>query len=196
MQPRSRSERHGLKGKDAVEKARLRNRSGGFFRYEDVRNPIDVSKGCPSHLDGKPRMVAGARCEEISLAERERAKAIRDEVTESRRARDYNREESRWRAISAQETAQEERAKRLVDDPLIGRKNVTGHPFNIVTHEYDTSMAGLQLKHRDEMVRYRGKVRGAALATRNHMGFNPIIGEQTFGISLPPPPRPPLMPLG
>merc|ERR1712072_1510704 len=114
----------------------------------------------------------------------------RDDVTEFRRARNYDREESRWRAISCQDQACDHRVKRMQADPMIGRKNVSGQPFNIVNGEYERTPAGAQLEHHDNMIRYRGRIRGATLAMRNHMGFNPIIGEQTQQISLPPPPRP------
>merc|ERR1711934_1342151 len=59
-----------------------------------------------------------------------------------------------------------------------------------VNGEYEKTPAGAQLEHHDNMIRYRGRVREASLAMRNRLGFNPIIGEQTFGISLPPAPRP------
>mmetsp|Transcript_98941 Transcript_98941/g.262800 ORF Transcript_98941/g.262800 Transcript_98941/m.262800 type:complete len:197 (-) Transcript_98941:56-646(-) len=191
MQPRSRSSRHALKTKDTLEKERLRHRSGGYFRYEDIRNPIDVAQGCPSHISKIGRMNAGPACEEINFMEREQKKVVRDEVTENRRARNLTREESRWRAISAQESASDERTKRMQSDPMMGRKNVAGHPFNIVNHEYDRTPAGATLEHHDNMIRYRSKVREASIAMRNHLGFNPIVGEQRYEISLPPPPRPP-----
>lgn len=191
MQPRSRSARVALKGKESLEKERLRNRSGAYFRYEDLRNPIDHAPGCPAHIHPKTRMTAGPRCEEVNFEERQQKVLHRDEVTEVRRARNYDREESRWRAISCQDQGANERVNRMQSDPMIGRKNVAGQPFNIVNGEYERTPAGAQLEHHDNMIRYRGRVREASLAMRNHLGFNPIIGEQTFGISLPPPPRPP-----
>mmetsp|Transcript_118375 Transcript_118375/g.382175 ORF Transcript_118375/g.382175 Transcript_118375/m.382175 type:complete len:197 (-) Transcript_118375:90-680(-) len=191
MQPRSRSSRHALRTKESLEKERLRHRSGGYFRYEDVRNPIDVLQGCPSHIRGLDRMTAGQACEDANYAEREHRKIVRDEATEVRRARNLGREEARWRAISSQETAGVQRVERMQSDPMMGRKNVSGQPFNVVNHVYEKTPAGAQLEHHDNMVRYRAKVREASLAMRNHLGFNPIVGEQTHGISLPPPPRPP-----
>lgn len=195
MQPRSRSARHCLKGKEALEKERLRHRSGSYYRYEDVRNPIDVAKGCPMHMDNVERMRSGPFCEEKNYGEREVQRMNRDEVTETKRARNYHREETRWRAISIMHQASGDRVDRLQKDPMIGRKNVSGQPFNVVNHVYERTPAGAQLEHHDNMIRYRGKVREASLAMRNHMGFNPIIGEQTHGISLPPPPRPPMLAL-
>lgn len=191
MQPRSRSSRHELRTKDSLEKERLKHRSGGFYRHQDIRNPIDVHAACPSGIGNKERFNAGAFCEEVNHFEREYKKVVRDDVTEGRRARNLEREESRWRAISAQHGAQQGRVDRMQSDPMMGRKNVPGQPYNIVSQVYDKSSAGAQLEHHDNMVRYRSKVRTASLAMRNHLGFNPIIGEQTHAISIPPPPRPP-----
>jgi len=192
MLPRSRSERHELRHKDALEKARLRNRSGGYYRCDDVSNPIEVQKGCPSHLDGgKTRMVAGPRVVESLFAEREASKVARDNDSEGRRARNYSREEERWRSIASKERLEQERLDRLQKDPLLGRKNVKGQPFDIVHHGYDSTPEGHKLMHHDNMIKYRGRVREANIAMRNHMGFNPIIGEQTVPITLPPIPRPP-----
>merc|ERR550525_224139 len=112
-------------------------------------------------------------------------------MTEVKRHRQLEREESRWRAISLQDQAADSRVLRLQADPMIGRKNVAGQPFNIVNQTYDKTPAGAQLEHHDNMIRYRSRVREASLAMRNHLGFNPIIGEHTHAISLPPPPRPP-----
>eukprot|EP00930_Biecheleria_cincta_P051052 TRINITY_DN36211_c0_g1_i1.p1 TRINITY_DN36211_c0_g1~~TRINITY_DN36211_c0_g1_i1.p1 ORF type:complete len:226 (+),score=34.11 TRINITY_DN36211_c0_g1_i1:89-679(+) len=191
MQPRSRSSRHALKTKEDVEKDRLRHRSGGYFRYENRENPIDVAVNCPAYIAPKARMCAGAFVEEVNYAERERAKVIKDEVTEARRAVNYGREEHRWRCITNRDQAVVDRVVRMQNDPMMGRKNVSGQPFNIVNHNYDKTPAGAQLEHHDNMIRYRSKVREASLAMRNHLGFNPIVGEQTHGIVLPPPPRPP-----
>merc|ERR1719253_2505481 len=115
---------------------------------------------------------------------------MKDEVTEARRAVHYGREEHRWRCITNRDQAGVDRVVRMQNDPMMGRKNVSGQPFNLVNHNYDKTPAGAQLEHHDNMIRYRSKVREASLAMRNHLGFNPIIGEQTHGISLPPPPKP------
>eukprot|EP00929_Paragymnodinium_shiwhaense_P055810 TRINITY_DN27936_c0_g1_i1.p1 TRINITY_DN27936_c0_g1~~TRINITY_DN27936_c0_g1_i1.p1 ORF type:complete len:199 (+),score=39.80 TRINITY_DN27936_c0_g1_i1:133-729(+) len=197
MLPRSRSERFAIKGKDALEKERLRHRSGGFFRYEDIRNPIDVHTGSPSYIAPRERMMAGNRCEEVNYAERQHKLLHRDDVTEVKRNRQLQREEFRWRSIANQEmaAADQQRAERLQRDPLQGRKNVAGQPYDIVNHAYERTPSGAQLEHHDDMIRWRSKVREASLGIRNNVGFNPIVGEQTFGVSLPRPPRPPSLAL-
>eukprot|EP00440_Ansanella_granifera_P002271 gb/GFBE01002464.1/.p1 GENE.gb/GFBE01002464.1/~~gb/GFBE01002464.1/.p1 ORF type:complete len:245 (+),score=33.02 gb/GFBE01002464.1/:1-735(+) len=197
MQPRSRAERHGLVHKEALEKARLRHRSGGFFRYEDIQNPVAVLSDSPAFLGRRGWMTAGPACEEVNYAKREHAKVMRDEKTEARRARNYEREEHRLRAMDANERAMAERVERLQADPMMGRKNISGqHGFNLINQTYESSPAGACLQHHDAMIRYKAKVRAANLAMRGHLGFNPILGEQTYGISLPPPPKPPSLTRG
>eukprot|EP00746_Dinoflagellata_sp_MGD_P160455 gnl/MRDRNA2_/MRDRNA2_87222_c0_seq1.p1 gnl/MRDRNA2_/MRDRNA2_87222_c0~~gnl/MRDRNA2_/MRDRNA2_87222_c0_seq1.p1 ORF type:complete len:206 (-),score=29.70 gnl/MRDRNA2_/MRDRNA2_87222_c0_seq1:28-645(-) len=190
MHPRSRSERHVMKFKENLEKERLRNRSGGFHRYENVPNPIDVTKGCPSYINGRDRMTSGIRVAEAMFKEREVLMQERDEKTERRRARSFSREDARWRAIDAMEQAAEDRSDRLRADPMIGRKNVKGQPYDPVHHHYDVTPQGKQLEHHDNMIKYRGHIRQAHLAVRQHLGFNPITGEQSHPIRVPKPPRP------
>merc|ERR1719401_251668 len=180
-------------GKDALEKARLQTRSGGFFRYEAVDNPIAVMKGCPSHLERQHWMKTGPACDEMHTAERAIERIVRDEKTESRRAKNYQREEHRLNAIHANEQANKDRCARMQADPMMGRKNLSGQEgYNIVNHEYQKSLLGECLRHRDDMVKYNSRCRSAVVASRSHLGFNPILGEQTYQLSLPPPPRPPL----
>jgi len=179
-----------MKYKESLEKERLRNRSGGFHRYENVPNPIDVTKDCPSYIGGRDRMTSGARIAEAMLKERMIVLQVRDERTERRRARSYCREDARWRAIDANERAIEDRDERLRADPMIGRKNVKGVPCDPVNHVYDMTPQGKQLEHHDNMIRYRGEIRKAHLAVRQHLGFNPITGEQANPIRVPKPPRP------
>lgn len=179
-----------MKFKENLEKERLRNRSGGFHRYENVPNPIDVAKGCPSYISARDRMTSGVRVAESLFKEHEAKKLERDEKAERRRARSFCREDSRWRAIDANEQAAENRMERLRADPMIGRKNVNGQPYNPVNQKYDMTAQGKQLEHHDNMIRYRGHIRQAHLAVRQHLGFNPITGEQTVPIRVPLPPRP------
>merc|ERR1719324_280276 len=141
-------------------------------------------------MHAKERMTSGARVVEAMLNDREKYQVEREERTERRRARAFSREDARWRAIDAKDQAEVDRNERMQADPMIGRKNVKGQPFDIVNHAYDMTPQGKQLEHHDNMIKYRGHIRHAHLAVRNHMGFNPITGEQTHPIRVPPPPRP------
>lgn len=189
--------RQGFCGKDALEKARLSNRTGGFFRYEDIQNPLAAIRGCPSQLDDRKWMTSGPACEDINSREREDARDKRDEMTETRRARNLTREEHRLYAINANEQANKDRVTRLQADPMVGRKNLSGQQgYNILNHNYHLTPLGARMEHHDNTVKYHGRCRGALIASRGHLGFNPVLGEQTYSLALPPPPRPRALAMG
>jgi hypothetical protein len=144
----------------------------------------------------RERMLTGQHAEDVNVYERETKKYNRDEVTETRRAQNYQREEKRWNGVQAGELAAQERTRRMMADPMMGRKNVQGQPYNIVSQAYDNTPGGAQLEHHDNMIKYRSKVRQATLAMQNHLGYNPIIGQMTHEISLPPKPRPSSLAMG
>lgn len=192
MQPRTREERHYLKHKENLEKERLRNRSGNYFRYEHMENPLETQEHMnPSYIASRDRYIHGAQISEVAYEEQERRVQHQEEEIENRRQRVLNREEDRWHAIDAKERAEVERVTRLREDPMVGRKNAGGQPFNIVNAQYDNTEEGRRLEHHDDMIRYRGKVRSVNLAVRNHLGFNPITGEQVYPVKMPQPPLPP-----
>lgn len=191
MQPRTREERHFLKHKENLEKERLRNRTGDYFRYEHMENPLETQHGCPSYIASRDRYVHGSDIADMAYDEHEAKLRQGEEEIEHRRARCLEREEDRWRAMDAKERAEADRVQRLRQDPMKGRKNAGGQPFNIVSAVYDSTLEGQRLEHHDEMVKYRGKVRSVNLAVRNHIGFNPITGEQVFPLKMPASPPPP-----
>ncbi|CAD7926627.1 unnamed protein product [Amoebophrya sp. A25] len=184
MQPRTREDRHFWKHKENVERERLRNRTGGFFRYEDNPDPIAQEKSCPAYIEEKDRHDVRDMADKF-LAERQQQEDKKNLVTEIHREARLKRESARWDAIDYKEKAEAERQRRLIDDPLIGKKNVSGVPFDIVNLEYENTWEGRKLRHDDEITRYRGDLRKANLAYRGHLGFNPILGEQTHPLPQP-----------
>merc|ERR1712224_730585 len=73
----------------------------------------------------------------LELHDRERELAARNDKTEAWRASRYNRDDSRWQAVEKKELDHQNHLDRLQDDPMIGRKNCGGQPYNIVNHRYD-----------------------------------------------------------
>merc|ERR1719388_690515 len=108
-------------------------------------------------MHAKERMTSGARVVEAMLNDREKYQVEREERTERRRDRAFSREDARWRAIDAKDQAEVDRNERMQADPMIGRKNVKGQPFDIVNHVYDQTPQGKQLEHHDNMIKYRGQ---------------------------------------
>lgn len=184
--PRSRSERHDNKHKEHLEKQRLKERTGNYYRYEEVTDPIRVMEDCPSYLSGRDQMISGGEnLAERLLQDREDAH-IRDlNIVETRRAERLAREEERWRMIDEKERYAQDRIERLQADPMAGKKNLSGQPFNIVNAKYDNTKEGQDLKFRDEMTMYRGQLRTINLAHKGGLGFNPITGDQIHTVPLP-----------
>ncbi|CAD7942783.1 unnamed protein product [Amoebophrya sp. A120] len=188
MHPRTREDRHLFKHKENVERERLRNRTGGYFKYEDIPDVIAQEKSCPAYIGEKERHDRAVA--EKFLEERMVQVDRRNDVTELRRAHNLEREHARWEAIDHKDKKESDRQRRLIEDPLIGKKNVSGVPFDIVNLEYENTWEGRKLRHDDEMTRYRGDLRKANLAYRGHLGFNPILGEQSYPLPNPTKPDP------
>jgi len=186
VQPRTREERHQFKHKETLEKHRLKARTGNFYRYEDVENPIRVMEDSPSYLDGWDRMVSGGETiSERNMMDREKEAAHQINIIETRRAETLAREEERWKCIDSKEKGDIERIRKLQEDPLMGKKNLSGQPFNIVNSKYDDTPEGEELKYKDRLTKYRGELRTVNLAVRGHLGFNPITGEQVHTCKIP-----------
>lgn len=177
--------------KDTLEKERLQNRTGGYHRHEDVGAPTRVQKDlCPSYLDERKRFIVTTDVAKIEAQEREHEWNVRNDKTEMKRAADFQRQDERWKALERKEREFQNKLDRLQDDPMMGRKNVGGVPYNLVNHRYDDSLDGQRLHYHDNMVKYRGDVRSTHLAARGHLGFNPITGEQTHPLRVPEKPMP------
>mmetsp|Transcript_5968 Transcript_5968/g.14209 ORF Transcript_5968/g.14209 Transcript_5968/m.14209 type:complete len:199 (-) Transcript_5968:170-766(-) len=191
MKPRTRDERHAMRDKERLERDRLANRTGSYHRYEPVKDPTAVAPNCPSYAKPVERFVTTEDVAAIEHKERAQDYSKVMEKHEGRRQARYKREEERWAALDAKERAEQMRLDRLQADPICGRKNVGGAPFNIVSQAYEPTPAGQKLKHHDDMVKFRGELRSMNLAARNHLGFNPITGEQVYPIKIPERPQPP-----
>ena len=85
MQPRSREERHYFKYRENVEKERLKNRTGNYFRYEEIQDPLIPESNAPAYINEKDRMIAGGAdmCEK-DLFEREADLERRNAILEAR----------------------------------------------------------------------------------------------------------------
>jgi hypothetical protein len=179
-----------FKNKEALEKERLIHRTGGYHRYEDIGSVTTMQQDCASFIPEKERFIVTEDVVKLELHDRERELAARNDKTEAWRASRYNRDDQRWQAVEKKELDHQNNLDRLQDDPMIGRKNCGGQPYNIVNHRYDDNLDGQRLKYHDDMVKFRGEVRSTHLAARGHLGYNPITGEQTHELKAPKKPDP------
>ena len=67
----------------------------------------------------------------------------------------------------------------------VPRANLSGTSFNIVTHAYFDTPDGHRLRQHDELIRYRSQVRAAYLASKNHIGMDPIAGTVNTSLCFP-----------
>ena len=87
-------------------------------------------------------------------------------VTEARRTENIKRENDRWEAIDSKDAAERARTKRLQEDPIVGKKNEGGCPYNILSTQYHDTRSGLWLEHVDNMIKYKAELRQKHLAFR------------------------------
>ena len=189
MQPQPRNARR--RDRDSIEKAMLQSRSGGFHRHEEVDSLLAPVSDCPSFLSGKAAYITTDEVAQIEKLDREHYKAVKEEFNEKRRMEAFAREEERWATIQQRELIEQDRLKRLQEDPMASKMNSGSNPYDIVTMEYHPTPEGQMLAYHDELVRYRQDIRSAFLAGKNHAGFNCITGEQIVEIRIPSRPQPP-----
>ncbi|KAF4674196.1 hypothetical protein FOL47_009602 [Perkinsus chesapeaki] len=177
--------------RDAVEKQRLMNRTGGYHRYEAFESVTGVLKGCPADAEAVERFVTTSDLgQDLNRVEHETLVRRRAECAETLRKQRFDREAERWNSIEKKEEEEAKRQQRLQEDPMLGRKNVSGQAYDIVGLGYHDTEEGRRLQYHDELVKWRGKLRANHLAARNHLGFNPITGESSFQLKHPRKPEP------
>jgi len=70
------------------------------------------------------------------MAERQQFYDNKNNNTERRRGEHLCREEHKWNCIEQKEQMEVDRQARMREDPLLGKKNVSGVPYNIVSMQY------------------------------------------------------------
>jgi hypothetical protein len=168
----------------------LETRSGSFHRYEDVGPILKVDPNCPSSLSSKHAFIATHEVAHIEKLDREHQKAIKDEMTEKKRSECYAREAERLASFERKHKLEQDRLKRLQEDPMCSKRLSGSNPYDIVTMEYHNTPEGKTLEYHDQLVEYRHGIRSAFLAGKNHLGFNCITGEQIVEIRVPKKPEP------
>uniref|UniRef100_A0A0G4GG17 Uncharacterized protein n=1 Tax=Chromera velia CCMP2878 TaxID=1169474 RepID=A0A0G4GG17_9ALVE len=182
----SREERRLYKNREVLEKSRLQQRTGNYFRHEHVENIIEPLESNPRYF--LPESNRFVPTEEVAAYERQ------DMEEEQQRKKDFweSRRQTRlWRQHEREEVqkASERKAADPPRGPCAGMKNKSGAAYDIFTLKYEHSDEGRMIKFRDEMSKYRGQLRATTLAERSSCGFNPVTGEQAFHLAVPPPPK-------
>ena len=122
---------------------KMLNKSGAYYRYEEFASPITVDPECAAAAGRKDIYCATEDIAALDRQERERLTDHKNAVTEARRTENIKRENERWDAIDGKDRAEQARNARLQEDPLIGKKNEGGCPYNIVNTQYHDTRSGL-----------------------------------------------------
>ncbi len=105
--------RHAEQFREDLEKIRLRNRTGGFYSYEEggIMQPSS-SLGYISEADRFNTDVAA-----VEKGEREADAAKREQIHQAKRLVKAGREEQRWKSIESESESDERREKELREVP-------------------------------------------------------------------------------
>ena len=147
---------------DDVERSRLRLRSGSFFSYDDVSDPVSHEGQNNLSVQAMDKNMQRCRDKSATLALRSHG-ALSRQLSFARRAQSV--EQSRRTC---------NRHSKLYNP--VPKANMSGIAYNIINHEYHDSPDGQRLRKNDELVRYRSRLRSLFLSAKNHMGLDPITG--------------------
>ena len=179
-----RANRKECRDRERLEKSRLAARTGSYHRYEELP-VLEVLRGCPSSMQPHEALISTEDVARLEQQDRLHQRAIKDEFLEKRRAEHVARSSLKWASVSAKDTADRLHVERLQTDAFIGKKNTSGHPFNIINLDYNNSQEGRELKYHDDLCDYRKSMRTNFLAAQAHLGWNPITGTSIVSFTIP-----------
>eukprot|EP00899_Mesostigma_viride_P014779 jgi/Mesvir1/23301/Mv20997-RA.1 len=113
----------------------------------------------------------------------------REAKWDNSRAKEYEREATRWEKYDKAVEAEQRQAKQL-QSRAVARNNMSSVGYNPITLSYSDSAMGKQLKQEHAMIHYRGTVRAANLEAHSRsQPYNPITGAPaTPSVTVPPRP--------
>mmetsp|Transcript_62511 Transcript_62511/g.71720 ORF Transcript_62511/g.71720 Transcript_62511/m.71720 type:complete len:231 (-) Transcript_62511:528-1220(-) len=153
------------------------NNKGDFYRENfnscDLLTHVDKTHGLS---DGD--RLARIKYDELERAEREQRNLSKQQIIDKRRVEQYDREYLRWEEIENQEKREKERTevnRKKFED---GTKVSAGQAFNPITHEYDNTSQGQQLRQLDH---HKQNIHQARMQRLDYMQnknmYNPLTGE-------------------
>jgi hypothetical protein len=131
-------------------------------------------------------------CGGFDIAREEKERRIgsydhRNVVNEKRREASAVRDEGRWQKIDDKARKEEDMWSRYREHGGKARRNKSSVPFNPVNLGYNQGRDGENLRKNDLELRHRDAMRADYLRQRgNAAGYNPITGEESAQIRMPP----------
>ena len=183
IKPRSRAEREGLRDREAIEKVRLKERVGGFHRYEEFNGVGAVEPKSTLHMPESERFASDFAAED--RARREAEYQQRQSYLNAHRQEVIGREVDRWQSMEEEESRKQDYLANMASKWKQGQKNNPSAAYNPITLEYDGTEQGQRLKEADDAVRYRAGLRLFNLDQKMNSGYNILSGEARRPPSLP-----------
>lgn len=186
IKPRTRAEREGMRDREAIERMRLKERSGGFHQYEEypgISRPV---------ANSSMFLPESERFDTDFAAEDKRRREIeyqsRQQNLNRRRDEVVGREVNRWESMENEEKKYQEFLNQKQSKWQEGQKNNLSAAYNPITLEYDTTEQGSRLKGQDDQIKYRAGMRMFNLDSKMNSEFNVVTGEPRRPPNLPPRP--------
>ncbi len=185
---KTRKERHASRDKESKEKALLEQRppvrGQKYINYG--RGIASAAEGTVAHISEQDRFFTDFAAEEKKR--RELAILTKQEQLDRKRYEWASAEENRWKQIEQEYAAEE--AKQAIKMNRGAPRNMSSVPYNPLTLQYEESEAGDKLRYTDDQIRFRAALRAERLRSHETKhGFNPITGQETERINLPPEPK-------
>ena len=183
IKPRTRKERERMRDREATEKIRLKERTGGYHQYEDfpgIHKPEPTSTmfiAESERFDKDFAAIEKKRREDEYQRRQQNLNIKRDEV--------INRDIGRWKMMELEEQKEKERIDARQAGWKAGQKNKASAAYNPITLDYDSTEQGKQLMEQDNNIKYRAGLRMFNLDSKMNSQFNVITGEPRRPTDLP-----------
>lgn len=183
VKPRSRREREGMRDREATEKMRLKERSGGYHQYQEFLGIHKPEQNSNMYIAESERFDKDFAA--IEKRRREEEYQRKQQLLSQKREDVIGREISRWKMMETEEEKERRRIEERQASWKAGQKNNSSAAYNPITLDYDNTEQGRSLMQQDENVRYRAGLRMFNLDSKMNSQFNVITGEPRRPTNLP-----------
>lgn len=167
-----------MRDREAIEKMRLKERSGGYHHYEDIKSVVGADPNSHLYIGESERFDKDFAVEDRRRREEEYNR--RQQVINAQRDQVIQREIGRWQSMEEQDRREQSRLDAKQASWKEGQKNKPSAAYNPITLEYDASDQGASLRQADEQIRQRAGQRMAHLDSRMNSGFNVLTGAPRY----------------
>ena len=183
IKPRTRKEREGMRDREATEKMRLKERTGGYHQYEEFPGIYHPEVNSHMYIPESERFDKDFAALEKKRREEEYQK--KQQIIGAKREEVVNREVGRWKMMEDEEFRERERLEQRQSSWKAGQKNKASAAYNPITLDYDNTDQGKHLMEQDDYIKYKAGLRMFNLDSKMNSQFNVITGEPRRPTNLP-----------